>query len=128
MTSFEYVCDLYPAAAYCFHTKDGIYELVKERHPDAPDFYVVKALAVQTGEHRVCIDCRTRTDDEYYMVQDEIWQDAVGWGSAGEICIGCLEKRLGRRLVAADFTGAPVNDPEMGKKSERLLNRLDNHD
>jgi hypothetical protein len=27
------------------------------------------------------------------------------------LCIGCLERRLGRTLCASDFTNAPINDP-----------------
>lgn len=27
------------------------------------------------------------------------------------LCVGCLEGRLGRVLVPADFTSAPINDP-----------------
>jgi hypothetical protein len=27
------------------------------------------------------------------------------------LCIGCIEKRLGRALTAADFANAPINAP-----------------
>ena len=41
---------------------------------------------------------------EYYMVQNDIWR--VYRAGDGMLCIGCLEKRMGRKL--------PVNeiDPE----------------
>jgi hypothetical protein len=43
------------------------------------------------------------------MVHNAIWQQA---GVAGSyLCVGCLEHRLGRRLVPKDFTAAPVNGP-----------------
>lgn len=67
-----------------------------------------------------------RHDDgpwEYYMVHDDIWGTA-GAGR-GFLCIGCLERNLGRKLTPADFSNAPVNDPA-GKRprTPRLLNRL----
>jgi hypothetical protein len=48
--------------------------------------------------------------------------------TSGEIlCIGCLEQRIGRTLMASDFTDAPVNDPNYpryGRMSERMRHRL----
>jgi hypothetical protein len=48
--------------------------------------------------------------------------------SAQEIlCIGCLEQRIGRTLMANDFIDAPVNDPNdprNGRVSERMCHRL----
>ena len=42
-----------------------------------------------------------------------------GWrlGSTGYLCIGCLERRLGRELTIDDLTLAPINDPD---DAERL--------
>jgi hypothetical protein len=62
-----------------------------------------------------CDDCGIETiDDEYYMVTDEVWKLASGKdGRAPRIlCIGCLEKRIGRMLTKADFSDAPINDPD----------------
>jgi len=46
--------------------------------------------------------------------------------SGGLLCIGCLERRLGRRLTPADFTDAPANDPSDrdSGRSRRFLDRL----
>jgi len=64
-----------------------------------------------------CVDCGLDTiaEGEWYMVHDQVWQQA--WGSLeftgpGQqiLCIGCLQNRIGRRLTSADFTDAPVND------------------
>lgn len=61
-----------------------------------------------------CADCGVETlptDEgraEFYMIHDRLWDsimDGPGW-----LCVGCAEARLGRRLVAADFTDAPIND------------------
>lgn len=52
------------------------------------------------------------------MVGDDVWFAATGhpgWPWPGDpddiLCIGCLEKRLGRSLTAADFTDVPANIP-----------------
>jgi hypothetical protein len=56
---------------------------------------------------------------ELYMVKDKVWKAAgmsggMGGfretdGDKGCLCIGCLEKRIGRRLVPKDFTNHPFN-------------------
>ena len=63
------------------------------------------------------------------MVRDDMWKsfeldepDEYGWF----LCIGCIERRIGRRLIAADFTDCPVNTTNVcGPKSKRLLDRMD---
>jgi hypothetical protein len=62
-----------------------------------------------------CLDCGadttpcTERDDpipgtwEWYGVRTEVWRAARMKPKGGYLCIGCLEKRLGRQLVAADF-------------------------
>ena len=80
-----------------------------------------------------CVDCGvgTLTLGEWYMVKDDVWEKAwadrlKSWyrdGLGVEIlCIGCLEKRIGRTLTAIDFTDAPVND--LSDNSARLRERL----
>jgi hypothetical protein len=75
-----------------------------------------------------CLDCKEETSfrsdraDEWYMVHDALWLQAHPTGQ-GKLCIGCLERRLNRRLKSDDFTDAPVNEPGRGK-SERLNSRL----
>jgi hypothetical protein len=50
------------------------------------------------------------------------WQSRAG---NGQLCIRCLERRLGRALTAADFTAAPINAfAHAFLKSKRLLDRL----
>ena len=82
-----------------------------------------------------CADCAvgTMTLGEYYMVRDRVWEQAwrgrrKSWHGqiAGQeiLCIGCLEQRIGRTLMASDFIDAPVNDPNKPNISERLRNRL----
>ncbi len=42
------------------------------------------------------------------------------------LCIGCLEKRLGRKLTAEDFTDVPVNN-QPWQQTRRLQKRLNRH-
>ena len=82
------------------------------------------------ADHRArCLDCRVDTieADEYYRVRDDVWRGAAPEDAptiAIFLCIGCLEARIGRRLVPADFVDVPVNRPP-GLFSARLLDRLD---
>jgi hypothetical protein len=70
-------------------------------------------------------DVPTDTTPEYYMVHDELWVQARKQPVNGKpellvtatLCIGCLEARLGRQLVAADFQYV------IGKRSARLQDR-----
>ena len=81
-----------------------------------------------------CADCGlgTPTAGEYFMVRNEIWETAWAgrlkpWHALpGQqvLCVGCLETRIGRTLMARDFTAAPCNGPGWNSKSERLRNRL----
>ncbi len=72
----------------------------------------------------ICVDCSVCTHEinEYYMVHDHLWTRAGM--TTGMLCIGCLEKRLGRELNSADFTPYPVNHGPMFERSERLKRRL----
>ena len=44
------------------------------------------------------------------MVHDVVWSEA-GADAVRYLCVGCLEHRLGRALVPADFRPLPVNVP-----------------
>jgi hypothetical protein len=75
-----------------------------------------------------CLDCQTETtftprgkNDEYYMIHNDLWLKANPAG-AGKLCIGCLEKRIGRRLTPEDFTDCSLNNFPRG--SGRLSSRL----
>jgi hypothetical protein len=70
----------------------------------------------------LCLDCGVDTGaiDEEYRVTNELWA-RVNPGGEGMLCIGCLEKRLGRELTPDDFLIWDDRDHPM---SERLLKRL----
>lgn len=58
---------------------------------------------------------------EVYTVKPAVWKAAEMEPMAGCLCIGCLERRLGRRLTARDF---PRNDPlNKTPGTDRLLAR-----
>lgn len=85
-----------------------------------------------------CHDCgiavlsRSGNRCEWYMVHDRIWAEATGGEPTIKyLCIGDLEKRLGRKLRRADFTPAKVNNlgSRNGRyawswRTHRLLDRL----
>jgi hypothetical protein len=60
---------------------------------------------------------------EYYHVHDSVWRQANMEPLQGELCVGCLEKRLGRKLHFTDFSDAPINYLRV---SDRLSNRRQN--
>jgi hypothetical protein len=69
---------------------------------------------------------------EWYSVWDYLWQEAgmqleneMLW-SSGFLCIGCLEKRLGRELTAEDFVDAPINH-QHDLDTPRLASRKNQH-
>lgn len=72
-----------------------------------------------------CHDCGYDTfRDEYYMVLDGIWNEAVK-DNVEFLCIGCLESRLSRKLTPKDFDkNLPVNTLDWFPMSDRLKNRL----
>lgn len=62
---------------------------------------------------------------EYYMLKDSVWKQ-VHDSERGMLCIGCLETRLGRKLIPLDFAVVPLNDPKhaFAPRSQRLQDRL----
>lgn len=71
------------------------------------------------------MDCNVDTGKigEHYFVHTELWLK-VTKSIQGMLCIGCLEKRLGRELTKEDFVDCYINNPKNGGMSFRLINRL----
>ena len=71
----------------------------------------------------ICTDCSfdTLRKGEYYMLNDPLWE-SYGCGD-GMLCIGCMEKRMGRRLNREDFAPVPIN-ANTPRQSKRLQKRL----
>jgi hypothetical protein len=66
------------------------------------------------------INARFDANSEVYIVTSKVWKAAGMEDFGGCLCIGCLEKRLGRRLVPKDF---PEHEFNKMPGTERLLDR-----
>lgn len=73
----------------------------------------------------MCLDCSIDTGKihEHYFIHTPLWISVVG-NSSGMLCVGCLEKRLGRKLTSTDFPDVTINNPRFEPKSQRLMERL----
>lgn len=77
-------------------------------------------------EQCVCMDCNINTmdTDEYYMLKNEVWLFVVPKDKK-MLCVGCVEKRLGRELTPEDFSYCLLNEEEYSQpRSDRLKNRM----
>jgi hypothetical protein len=89
----------------------------------------------------VCADCECSVGGtgEWCMLKNSVWEKA--WPKTGQkssrakmpmkhfLCIGCIEKRIGRKLTRADFDmRSRHNQPDYPHRqfpmSKRLQNRL----
>jgi hypothetical protein len=83
----------------------------------------VKAAFAANGGEAVEIEISTDDSAERFTVRDVIWAAAGMEPTGGCLCIGCLERRLGRRLKPKDFLcDDTFNDPRM-PASQRLRKR-----
>jgi hypothetical protein len=75
----------------------------------------------------ICLDCGIDTSkhNELYMLVDETWK-LTGLGKVGMLCVGDVEKRIGRRLTASDFNDSYLNNFRTNSKSARLVERMKN--
>jgi hypothetical protein len=119
------------------------------RKKDLESWHKDKAVQDNIVESWLCIDCGVNTapgvpdgpttridialkgksetrydrNTEVYAVKDAIWEQAGMRPWSGCLCVGCLEKRIGRQLRPKDFTR---HDREVWAEmpcTERLLNR-----
>lgn len=77
----------------------------------------------------LCKDCNVDVVyiQEWYMVNDSVWKKAGMKKRGGFLCVGCLEKRIGRKLNKRDFFCCPLNIMIYFHKeavSKRLRKRL----
>jgi hypothetical protein len=63
------------------------------------------------------------SQSEVYIVRDKVWQAAGMEPMGGCLCIGCLEKRLGRLLRPKDFQRGHVFNLPHIPGTPRLLKR-----
>lgn len=69
-----------------------------------------------------CDDCGfdVVSGGEYFTVKSEIWNGQLGLGLNDNLCVGCLERRLGRKISFTDT----LNIQNVGSISDRLADRL----
>jgi hypothetical protein len=90
-------------------------------HPgcrSGPEFRIAFALNPDHSE-TVTFDDKT----EVYDVKHAIWKQARMRAWSGCLCIGCLEKRIGRQLTPKDFSWHDRRTWADMPCTERLLNR-----
>jgi hypothetical protein len=68
---------------------------------------------------------------EFYMLRDKIWRKSGLKPKGGNLCVSCLESRVGRKLRAKDFADVPMNDLSIANvhyawswRSKRLIKRM----
>ena len=124
-------------AAFWLEQPDAGFRIVDS--PNGPTLEVFEQRQRPDGKLEVigpteCTDCRMKTGirGEWYIVHDHVWQQAwpgAEW-LAGEsadfmceeiLCVGCLEKGIGRQLTPDDFPRGWDGIPTY--KSKRLRNR-----
>lgn len=70
-----------------------------------------------------CFDCEMNLFLEWFTVHDSVWEQTGLGPQDGVLCVGCLEKRIGRRLSVSDFAETQNNQPSEFH-SDRLLSRF----
>jgi hypothetical protein len=86
--------------------------------PAAKD--VMEALNAGRGI-KIKVDRRS----EIYQATDSVWRAARMGDHDGCLCVGCLEKRLGRTLNRTDFLAGHVFNGPTYPRTKRLQDRLD---
>jgi hypothetical protein len=73
----------------------------------APGFFnrvdLERELAIAKAIGKRGVEQRVGADSEVYTVRAAVWERAGMETYGGCLCVGCLEKRLGRRLKPKDF-------------------------
>lgn len=86
-----------------------------------------KANARKRSRKRwLCAGCGVDTSQikEHYFLNTELWLQVNNGEERGMLCIGCVEKRLGRQLNSFDFPHVHINNPRRYAMSTRLYNRI----
>jgi hypothetical protein len=72
----------------------------------------------------LCNDCEVDcwAIGDFYMAQSEIW-DKLGLGWTDNLCIGCLEARLGRKVSCPGDIYPVIAGIEIEGRYEKSLNK-----
>jgi hypothetical protein len=84
------------------------------------------ARQIAAGKRNWSLPVTVDSQSETFMVHDHVWKAAgmEPWG--GVLCVGCLEKRIGRRLMPDDFSDHVFNTSFPGTR--RLQERQGRYD
>jgi ClpX C4-type zinc finger len=105
-----------PAGFICDECVDLCFKLVEEKRNN-PDPAVKPARAADPLH---CVDCNRNTLSEWYMVRNAVWAAAGMTPDGGCLCVGCLERRLGRQLNHSDFKNANATGPYSARLTAAL--------
>jgi hypothetical protein len=75
------------------------------------------------GEYNPGIEQTIDARAEIYQVRNAVWKASGMEPMGGCLCIGCLEKRLGRKLRPKDFKRGQTFNAPGWPASQRLLRR-----
>lgn len=113
---------LTPKARARYETMAVVAIRVVRVHDDDLDLETERAIR----ESCRCVDCGADILEtgEDYLVHDLVW-DATGLEpEGGMLCVGCVEKRLGRRLRPEDFPDVYINRIRREGGPPRLRSRM----
>jgi hypothetical protein len=89
----------------------------------APGFLSRAEMEKAFAAGKKSVDQHIDGRSEVYTVRNAVWEEARMKPMGGCLCVGCLEKRLGRRLRPKDFKrGHMFNDPRF-PGARRLIDR-----
>lgn len=82
-------------------------------------------MSTKSRKKFLCLDCGVDTAraGELYMLVDSAWK-LTGLGKIGMLCVEDVEKRIGRKLIPADFNNSYLNKPRTRIISTRLMSRM----
>ena len=96
-------------------------------HPNRKELeglYIRSAVIKKLTGKETPVSAATFNDRcEIYTVRDTVWKTAGMEPMGGCLCVGCLEKRLDRRLRPKDFTRHPFNTSR-GVRRHRYVRRV----
>ena len=75
----------------------------------------------------LCNDCGVDVLElgEWYMASKELWERRLGLGWSDNLCLGCLEQRLGRRVVVfSDIYPASSSPDDPWQPAVKVSNRM----
>ena len=105
---------------------DNILHFAEDQFGSKREFIELALTAAEVLGAWECFSCGVDTFalGEDFYVHDELWRD---YGVEGMLCIGCLERRLGRKLTPEDFKGKgqdrPAHFPHY-ERSESMKDRV----